>query len=153
MAMHQPRSRVVSDESNDQISTWNDSCNVSARRVDVVQDRGSGRISTRTLTQDPEIMAVKMQRVTGTWSSSSNEVRDPGVGLGQSKDVVVSGEDGFVLVIHQDSWVRPVSLECPTVDCPCSACPGRDCDVLKSRGHRIHSEVGDKGSEGLVETG
>ena len=69
MTMHEPRPRIISEEPNNQPSTTREHGNIPTRRIIELQLSSIAEI-TGPCAQDVEVMAMKMNRVRDTASSS-----------------------------------------------------------------------------------
>lgn len=59
-----------------------------------------------------------MKWVPSAGTGGADEEGYPGIRAGEREDVVVGGENGGVLVFHQDAGVGPIYFECIAVDEP-----------------------------------
>lgn len=105
VAVHDPGTWVVGDESNGSPTVLGKHDNVTTRGVG--GGKGAVVIGTGTCADDPEVVTVKVEGVSLS-KVGLDEHGDPDVGVGQSPDVLSIGPRGVALGDSHDGGVVPL---------------------------------------------
>lgn len=106
MAVHEPGTRVVGLESEHQVSTTRKHGHITTRGVGRVEGRGGVGISTGSLGEDEEVVAVEMDWVRNGVGGLDDEV-GPLVGSGELDDTGLVGPVGFAVVDLEKRGIGP----------------------------------------------
>lgn len=108
VAVHDPSTWVISDESNGSPSVLGKHDNVTTRAVGGLE--GAVVVGTGTCAEDPEVVTVKVERV-GLSKVGLDEHGHPDIGIGKSPDVLGIGPGSVAFGDSHDGRVVPLRYE------------------------------------------
>jgi len=120
VAMHQPSTRVVSLEGNDEVSTGVSSVCITADWVGEIESYSS--TASSAISNDIEVVAVEMDRM-WQWGVVLDEPECPS-STGNGKTVVIGRKSVCSVKDIAQSWCQPRNINSLAVNLPENACGG-----------------------------